>query len=48
MGEYEGKVIVTSRVISIDENNLETKNSIYTLGTPKLNWVKGAKLYENN
>ena len=28
MGEYEGKVIVTSRVISIDENSLETNNSI--------------------
>lgn len=48
MGEYEGKVIVTSRVISIDENSLETNSSIYTLGTPKLNWTKGAELYENN
>lgn len=48
MGEYEGKTIITSRVISIDENSLETKNSIYTLGMPKLNYLKGASLYENN
>ena len=46
MGEYEGKIIVTSRVMSIDENSLETKNSIYTLGTPKLGWTEGVKLYE--
>ena len=48
MGEYEGKIIITSRVISIDENSLETKNSIYTLGMPKLNYLKGVSLYGNN
>lgn len=34
VGELDGRVLKTSRVISIIGNELETKNSLYTLGLP--------------
>lgn len=38
VGEMYGFPIKTSKIISIVGNRLETENSIYTLGTPKINF----------
>ena len=35
VGELDGRSFKTSRVISIIGNQLETENSLYTLGLPK-------------
>ena len=38
VGELGGRRIKTSGIISIIGNELETENSIYKLGTPKINF----------
>ena len=38
VGELDGRSFKTSRVISIIGDQLETKNSLYTLGLPKHNY----------
>lgn len=35
VGELDGRAFKSSKVISIIGNELETKNSLYTLGLPK-------------
>lgn len=38
VGELDGRRIKTSQIISIIGNELETENSTYKLGTPKINF----------
>ena len=38
VGELGGRRIKTSGIISIIGNELETENSVYKLGTPKINF----------